>query len=463
MAGLTTEQINAMGAKSFTGSLSDSQMTATGAKQFTGELGAAQGALGHSQSVLDQSRVFTSPLQQFASGDSQDVLDHSKGALVGLAQGIAPAGAQNAGPIGQGMLDASKNKLNPNAPSWAEATQMLSDWKPANTAQAVGQGEGSLASLAIPGEAGLVGGEGVAKTASPFLGTAVSKLGEGVQSVGKSIYKFFLPQSEKESALLRTYKENNPLPERIATAITGGESTAPKTMADTAFQVGAKGTEGQMGVTATRAKNTIWKDVLQPAFNEADKTHKVSMNSFFDQLQGTIAKENPEPSRQKALLDGLEALREDYKGTDLVKPSQLDEFKQAWAEHLPNKAFKGQEIGPAFNQVKNLSAQQARTGLYDLLGPDAKEAFFDHGNLQQLEKLADAETAGKNSKLSSWESLKDKALVPISTIAGRTVYRIGQGIELVGESGARTLGDLELFKSLTNQQTPQPATESQTQ
>jgi len=433
------------------------------------QLSNAQGNLSTSQALLEKANnVFTSPLHNIAAGNGADNLQSAIGAGKQAISDFASAGAQNAGPIGQGMLDAAPG-LKPAFEGLKTATQ------PTNLAQAQGAAQTGMAEVALGGP----GGVGLAKEAmgaapglareagiavpGTLLGNIADKVGEGIQGVGKSLYKFFLPQSEKESALLRMYKANTPLPERIATALKGEESGAPKTMADSLFdKTKGGGTEGALGVKATRGKDAVWKEVLQPAFKEADKTHKVSMTSFFDELQHDITVDNPEPSRRNDLLNGLEALKEDYKGTDLVSPSKLQDFKEAWAQHLPNKAFKGQEVGPAFNEVKNLAADKARTGLYDLLGPDAKEAFFDYGNLKSFEKLADQETSGKNNKsLFSLETLKNKALVPIATVAGRTVYRVGQGIELVGEAGARTLGDLALFKSLTSQETQPGATPPQ--
>lgn len=457
MAGLTTEQMNAMGATNFKGSLSDSQMKTAGGKQFTSDFSTAQGALGHSQGVIDASKVFQTPLTNITSGNGQDNLDHAKGALTGLAQGIAPAGAQNAGPIGADMLA--------HAPEFAKNIQGLTDWNPANTSQAVGQAEGAIASFALPGEAEIIASEkaGTVVNTSPLSSFLTKRLGQGIQNVGKSLYKFFLPQSEKDSALLQSYKAKNPLPQRIATALTGGESNAPRTMAETAFDQGLKGSETGIGIRAKRASSAVWNEVINPALQESDKTHKVSMNKFFDEMGNDIKTNNPEPSRQNDLLEGLQALREDYKGKDLVKPSELQSFKEAWAEHLPNKAFKGKEIGPAFNQIKNLAADKARTGLHDLLGPQAKEAYFDYGNLKSLQELGVKAMTGKQigSSLAWWDFIKNKAIVPISTVAGRSVYRTGEGIEFVGNAGAKTLADLDFLKAVLPQESRQQPTQPQ--
>lgn len=421
------------------------------------QLGGSTSGLQTSQNAVDASKVFTSPLHSIASGNTGDILDRSKGALVGLAQGIAPAGAQNAGPIGQAMLN--------NAPGFKADIQGLNDFKPANTPQAVGQAEGAIASFMLPGGAETIAGSkaGTAVNTSPLSSFLTQRLGQGIQKAGKGLYKFFLPQSEKDSALLQSYKAKNPLTQRIMTAMTGGDSNAPRTMAETAFDEGLKGTESGIGIRAKRAGQSVWNDVLQPALNDADKKTQVSMNKFLDELGNDIKTNNPEPSRQNALLKGLDALREDYAGKDIVKPSELQQFKEAWAEHLPNKAFKGEEVGPAFNEVKNLAADKARTGLYDLLGPDAKEAYYDYGNLKSLQKLGVQAMTGKRigNSLAWWDFLKNKAIVPISTVAGRTVYRTGEGIEFVGNMGAKTLADLDFVKAILPQGQQQQPTQPQ--
>jgi len=92
------------------------------------------------------------------------------------------------------------------------------------------------------------------------------------------------------------------------------------------------------------------------------------------------------------------------------------------------------------------AAGKAREYLYKELGPEARQAYIDYGNLKALQELGQKEMAqglvsigGTGTVL---ESLYRKAAVPIGTIGGQTIYKVGEGIELIGKPGARTVRDI---------------------
>jgi hypothetical protein len=45
---------------------------------------------------------------------------------------------------------------------------------------------------------------------------------------------------------------------------------------------------------------------------------------------------------------------------------------------------------------------------------------------------------------SFWSAVKDMGLVPAGTVGGQAIYKVGQGIELIGKPGAKTVSDLFL-------------------
>lgn len=101
----------------------------------------AQTALTTSQKAFDASQVFYSPLQNVATGQQDQTLQHSIGAAKGALGEFASAGAQNAGPIGADMK--------------AHANGFFDDLdttlKPTNTAQATGMADTQLGAMLLGG------------------------------------------------------------------------------------------------------------------------------------------------------------------------------------------------------------------------------------------------------------------------------------------------------------------------
>lgn len=274
-------------------------------------------------------------------------------------------------------------------------------------------------------------------------------IGDTAKTVGKKLYDFVIPTSMKEAKLLQSYKANVPFLERLGTALSGGESKAPVTAASTAFDQGVKGTESMIGIQAKRASNNIWKDVIQPSLDESKAV--VDMPTFFSGVEKKIISETPELSRQKALLEALQAMKEDYAGVGQVTLNDLQKFKEGWAQFVPEKAYMGKPIAGAFNDVKDTAADLARQAIYSNLGQDVKKAYFDYGNLQGLQELGQKAMTGgklKGGFGSFWSAIKDMTLTPISTVGGRTLYRTGQGVQFFGKPSALVLSDILTPKML---------------
>lgn len=394
----------------------------------------SQLALASSQRLIDQKQVFTSPLHNIATGQSQDNLESAKGAGKQALADFASAGAQNAGPIGQGMLDAAPG-LKPAFEALKQVTQ------PTNMAQSQGAAQTTMAGMLAPMPTG-------AKV-SPFLGGITEKVGQGMKAAGKILYDFVIPRSTKEAQLLQSYKAGASLPERMGVAM----KDAPRTSADTAFDQGIKGTESMIGVQANAASKKIWKEVIEPQLDEAKVD--IDMGKFFDDIAKDISTETGELSRRGDLLEALQALREPYAGKPKATLKELQDFKKGWAEHVPQKAYQGKDIAGAFTNVKDLAADKARKTIYETLGPDVQEAYIDYGNLQSLKELGvKAMTGGrlKGGFGGFWSGVKDMTLTPIATIGGQVLYKTGDGLEFIGNAGARTLADLEIAKFVSGLQ-----------
>jgi len=141
----------------------------------------------------------------------------------------------------------------------------------------------------------------------------------------------------------------------------------------------------------------------------------------------------------------LSSSRNDYRLTKEVSLERLQAIKEDWAKFVPEKAYKGKPITGAFNDIKDTAAGLAREKIYKALGDDVRQAYFDYGNLKGLQEMGQKALTGAGFKGGFggfWTTVVNKGLTPTLTVGGKTIYRIGEGIEFIGKSGAKKLGEL---------------------
>ena len=275
-------------------------------------------------------------------------------------------------------------------------------------------------------------------------GPLLSAGGKVLKGAGKTIAKAVLPVSAKEAILLQTYQAGVPFWQRVLTGV-GVETgkKAPTTVAETAFKKGLVGTESMIGVQAKKASNNLWKNLVAPALEKTPV--KVSLPTFFKELEQGIIAKTPEKARQGELLTALKALKSSYKGIKNVTLKELQQFKEGWAKFVPEKAYRGKPIAGVFNDVQNEASSLARDKIYNALGEEVKQAYFDYGNLKGLQELGQRAMTGgklKGGFGSFWSAIKDMALTPAGTIGGQTLYKVGRGVELFGQPGAKAVRDI---------------------
>lgn len=256
---------------------------------------------------------------------------------------------------------------------------------------------------------------------------------------GEALAKLPLSLNSKEAKLMQAYQANTPFWDRVLS----GNKGAPVTTPQTAFDKGIMGTESMIGVQAKRGASNLWDNMIKPALDGAK--NKVNMSDFWNQAKEQIIKENPELSRQGSLLKALDSLMEDYKGVKSVTLKKLQTLKEGWAKFVPEKAYKGEPIAGAFNDMKDVVSGIARKTIYDTLGPEIKQAYFDYGNLINLQELGQKAMTGgklKGGFGGFWSAIKDIGLTPIGTVGGHYIYKAGNGLELVGGPAARTVSDI---------------------
>lgn len=317
---------------------------------------------------------------------------------------------------------------------------------------AAGASVGAAAGDALQQELvnGVVDPKQSAKTGAEFgalelVGGPVAKLaGKVVQKVGQKVGEAVIPTSIQEAAKLQAYKAGNTFMERVGKLFSDAPSKSPVTAASTAFDQGLMGTQTAIGIKAKRAASTVWKDIVDPALKKAEG-NKIQMDTFFSNVEAKIMQEHPEPNRRAELLDALNALKEGYKNFRVASPGQLQKFKEGWAEFIPDKAYQGKPIAAAYKEVQDYAAHEARKTIYDAIGPEAKQAYLDYGNLQALQKLGQTAMTGSKLKGGSFTGLHalwDMAAIPVGTTGGQTIYKVGEGLEIIGQPGARVIRDV---------------------
>lgn len=306
------------------------------------------------------------------------------------------------------------------------------------------EGQAEVQALKTSGGAETTG-RVVANIASFFVPTskATQVAGRVAKTTGRLSTRAGIGLSAKEAPLMQTYKAVNSVPQRIMSALKGKDLGRPITNAETAVKNGIFGTEAMIGVKSKRAASNLWHKVISPAL-KANPT-KVDMTAFIDDIAREVDS-IPELTRRNEMIEALKAFNDDYGKVGKVTLEKLQAFKQGWAKFLPDKVYKGKPVANAFKDIQNIAAGLARKKIYDALGTtEARVAYFDYGNLKNLQELGQKAMTGsklKGGAGSFISGLYDKVVTPIATTGGLTLYKVGEGLEFVGGKGAKILGDL---------------------
>ena len=306
------------------------------------------------------------------------------------------------------------------------------------------EGQAVVEALKTEGTAQLAGRIGV-NIASFFIPTApaVQVAGRAVTTAGRVATRAGIGLSAKEAPLVQAYKARLSVPQRIMAALTGKNITKPVTNAETALRQNIFGTESMIGVHARRAATNIWSNVISPALKKSPV--KVSMSNFIDDIAKQID-EIPELTRKGELTEALNAFKDDYGKVGEVTVEKLQQFKEGWAKFLPDKVYKGKPIASSFREIQNMAASNARNIIYKALeSVEGKAAYFDYGNLKNLQELGQKAMTGsklKGGAGSFVSGVYNMVVTPVATTAGLTLYRTGQGIEFIGRAGSKVLGHL---------------------
>ena len=310
-----------------------------------------------------------------------------------------------------------------------------------------GGAAGQAASNAITGAPV---GQNVAKTGAEYAGLEAvgapiaSAVGKGLEATGAGIGKFFIPKTVEESAALQTYKAGTTFMQRMGAILGIGGKSAPTTAASTAFDKGIAGTEGMIGVKAERLQNTIWKGQVQPALDSSKKT--IDMPSVFARAEQILKAGESELSRQGDLINALDAVKDAYKGVETKTLSEAQKIKEGFTKFVPSKLWKGQDVSGLLPNIKATLAGIIRSDIRSAVGPDVAKAYDDYSNLYALKELGVKAGAGGPVKVGGTftgiHNIFQMLTVPIGTVGGQVLYKVGEGVEMLGPAGVKTVGAL---------------------
>lgn len=311
----------------------------------------------------------------------------------------------------------------------------------------VGAAAGEVANQAISGQK--IDLPGAAKTGAAYgvmeaIGGPVTNfLGKSMKAIGTKIGtkvgEYFIPRTMQEAKMLQTYKAINSFTDRVWSAL-AGDSKAPTTAASVSFSQGLWGTESMIGVQAKKAQTKIWDNLIAPALKQS-KT-EVDMGKFFDEAQAKIDAGTQDETRKIGLTNALRSLRQDNKKVVTASLEKLQGLKEGWAEFVPEAAYSGKPIAGFVNDVRDTLADLAREKIYNELGDNVKQAYLDYGNLNGIKALGQKAMTGavKGGTGTSLRNIWEQATIPVGTVAGQTIYKVGDIGEFVGLPGMKTFG-----------------------
>jgi len=294
---------------------------------------------------------------------------------------------------------------------------------------------------------------GTAKTTAGYAaggaatGKLLSMLPKGLKKVGVKTTGIGMESSMATRKAIIDYQATKPtLIQRVANFFTGKKvpiGPRPMTEAETVARLLTPGTEHQLGVNAKRVQANLFNRVISPSL-KATKD-KVDMKVFFNELTKDVVKSNPDLARRNVLLKALKSFKDNYSHVSKVGYEKLQNYKSNWARFIPEKAYRGEPITGALNEVRKIASDKARGMIYDKLGPVVGRAYLDYGNLITIYEEAYKTQRPIDRMFFSraiWENLMDKVVTPVTSTSGKVLYKTGEGLEFVGEKGMKNVGEV---------------------
>lgn len=382
------------------------------------------------------------PLADFSTGFAKGLL----GSAIGTAKTFQGAGQRVlAGVDPTRNLEQVRAETGFKSLGGEQAKQIDEQLKSENTTEKVGKVVAFGAEILTPSgprKAVTKGAELVAEGAKPVIRAG----GRVLKETGEKAYGITVTPEKPTKIAMQTYKaEQGGFFKRLKDVITGtqpeGKPIAP---AETAARHGIFGTENELGIQAKRITGELWTGKIQPKLQQVKG--KVNMKSFITEVEKEINKSGGDITRRRTLQNALNAIKDDYKNVGKVNLEKLQDYKESWAEFIPDATYAGKPIAAGLKEVHNLMAKKAREVIYKHIGEEGKRAYIDYGNLRSIAE-AGVKNTGKDPVSrgffgNAWEVIMNQAITPVATISGKILYRTGEGLEFVGKRGAKKVKDI---------------------
>lgn len=297
---------------------------------------------------------------------------------------------------------------------------------------------GNLFNLVGAGTAGKATGQ-VALKVLPKGAKAINATSNALKEGGSRVYSSAFTPNTVEAERILAYEATKPsiVSKTIgAGALEGNPAFKPLLRSDTALRTGIVGTEKQIGVQARQVADTLYRNEIKPAVEALKGV--ITKDELFAPLVKRVS-EVVDPTKKKAYEQALESLVEDYANVTQYTYKQAQKLKSELAEFTPTKIFKGQDVA---NELRMLQADMAsgiREKTYEALKDiNVKQKYLDYGNLKELQKVgvkAISEGGLKGGFGGFWSTLYDTAMAPIKTIGGKTIYKIGDKLQVTAPKG----------------------------
>lgn len=297
----------------------------------------------------------------------------------------------------------------------------------------------------VEGTAGLAkkGIDATAKGIAPALDT----VGKITEKAGQKIAETAIPLSTQEAKSLLNYKAKTTFIDRLMGTV-DSKIIKPTTAGAVAFEKGLVGRAEDIGVQAKRIMDETWRDNVNPVLNKVLKGEYIYKNDVFESIANRIKGEFTDPEYRKSMLNALDALQDDWKGINKFGHAYAQKVKSELYRRLPQKIWKGNDIGAASAELRKMLSQELRIRTRQaiesikssLIGEAAKratlQAFDDYSRLKQLVEfgIKDMTGGGKKGGFGGFvTSLKENMLVPTQTIGGQLLNKGGQKLREFGD------------------------------
>lgn len=261
---------------------------------------------------------------------------------------------------------------------------------------------------------------------------AMKLWGKLFENVGKFTYWLTLAPTQAEAEAIQSYKA-------WTTAF------KPKTAVETALdqplfqkwwrtawsKLWQIGTREMIGTQSEAAATNIFKQKINPIMKQADDVGlKLSYKDLINAAKKSVNNASKwSDSQKKMIIDNINKITKDYKGTTTLK--NLDLEKQAVASKVPTRlqtaAKIPNELKAAQSEVAKAFRQWVHTTIKDKFGVDSAKLYTDYANLKWLSKIwpKAATQAGRKGGAGwflSW--VWEEVATPITTTTGKLSYKL---------------------------------------